>query len=558
MIKELFLPLTRGKQRVLSQRIVGYGLDETQATAAVVYATSSKTTVEALHVVELEDGNDSTYNDRAVAALKALQRKVGKHEHVRIAIPASLVILKEVKVPFIDPDKIKMVIEYEVESMLPFTLDEAVIDFIITETAPAEQSSQVLVAAVRIQDLQSVLELYQQAEIKIQDITIDLFALYGLYQQIPEYKAVPQASALIDIGTRTTRIAFLYKGELRFMRTIQKGVASVAKLIAEDTGKTIEAVLAHFHASGFSKTSDEPFNLSVEKHLINFFHEIQFTLNSFSLKINYYENINKILFTGLVDLFPDFIKFCNQLLQTPCELFAGEKLLTNPLIKSTIKPHSWSSYLIALGTAIVCPNHYEFNLRRKVFAEADHELATKQIITGMTLCSLLFVVLFTHGYLQISNLADYAEKAEQREIEKLKPLFADNPKALSKKKDFKKIIQDAEQIFTEHKEAWDRFAHVHLDPVGILYELTRDVDRRRFGATLDSLHITIGDDNKPLITVTGLFKSSTEDHYTHFAEWYNNGFKESRLFECVGNPDVNVVEGNAGTKFTLSMRLKDQ
>jgi Tfp pilus assembly PilM family ATPase len=560
MIKELFLPITLGKKRILSQRIIGYSLDETRASAAATWATSGKTNIEAFYSVELENGDASNYKERSVVALKELARKIGRHEHVRIAIPASIVVLKELKVPFLDYDKIKMIIEYEVEAMLPFSIEEAVVDFIVTETFKDEGSSQILVAAVRIQDLQSIIEIYTEAGIKAEDITIDLFALYGLYQQIPEYKKITQATALIDVGTRTTRIAFLYHGELRFMRTIQKGIAFLAQLIADDVKKPVGEVLAHLHSQGLIKTNDAAFDQAIEKHLINFFHEIQFTINSFSLKLNYYENMNKILFTGLIDLFPDFIEFAATVLQTPCELFAGEKLLSSGNIKNKIPVsiESWNPYLIALGTAVTYPDHYEFNLRKKIFAQADYELASRQILTAATLLILLFGAIVAHGYLQIATLSATAKQIEKREIEKLKPLFADNMKLLTGKTNFKKIITEAERSLSEKQAAWAQFSHATLEPVGIIYELMRIVDRRHNGVTLNSLTISTDDTGQQIIEVSGLFKSKTgHDDFSNFYEW-QKGFQDSLVLELVERIDEQSADDNSGVNFNAKLRLKKQ
>jgi len=560
MIKELFLPITLGKKRILSQRIIGYSLDETRASAAATWATSSKTNIEAFYSVELERGDASSYKDRSIIALKELVRKIGRHEHVRIAIPASIVVLKELKVPFLDYDKIKMVVEYEVEALLPFSTEEAVIDFIVTESFKDEGSSQILVAAVRIQDLQSIIEIYTEAGIKAQDITIDLFALYGLYKQIPEYKKITQATALIDVGSRTTRIAFLYHGELRFMRTLQKGIAFLAQLIADDIKKPVDEVLAHLHSQGLIKTNDTAFDQSIEKHLINFFHEIQFTINSFSLKLNYYENINKILFTGLIELFPDFIEFGARVLQTPCELFAGEKLLSSGSIKNKIPVsiESWSPYLIALGAAVAYPDHYEFNLRKKVFAQADYELASSQILTAVLILIVFFGTIITHGYLQIATLSTTATQIEKREIEKLKPLFADTMKLRTGKTNFKKIIEEAERTLSEKQVAWAQFSQVTLKPVDILYELMRIVNRRQNGVTLNSLNISTDDTGQQIIEVSGLFKSKTgDDDFSHFYEW-QKGFQDSLLFELAERIDEQSADDNSGVNFNAKLRLKKQ
>lgn len=102
-----------------------------------------------------------------------------------------------------------MILDFEIESMLPFSIHEAVVDFIITSVDKKSGTSQILVAAVRSQDLQDQLDMYLKAGIDPTSITIDLFAYYSLYQQIPEYKSLPHATALVELGAHATRIVFL-------------------------------------------------------------------------------------------------------------------------------------------------------------------------------------------------------------------------------------------------------------------------------------------------------------------------------------------------------------
>ena len=184
MIKDIFLPEKIGSKRIYAQRFLGFSIVDKTVTCAVVYAKRKKTIVEKLIKKEIEQGPEQNYNERAAQAIKKILSQIEKYDQINIAAPASLVVFKELETPFKDPDKIRMILDYEIESMLPFPIEEAITDFIITKQRKNENSSQILVAAIRKNDLQRILDIYTAAQIEPNNITIDLFSIYNLYQQI--------------------------------------------------------------------------------------------------------------------------------------------------------------------------------------------------------------------------------------------------------------------------------------------------------------------------------------------------------------------------------------
>ncbi|MFX0075659.1 MAG: hypothetical protein ACFE96_09465, partial [Candidatus Hermodarchaeota archaeon] len=67
-------------------------------------------------------------------------------------------------------------------------------------------------------------------------VTVDLFALYGLYCRIPSYMQLEGDVALIDLGLSATRIAYIIDGKLSFIRTVPKGISVVAKMVGNQIG----------------------------------------------------------------------------------------------------------------------------------------------------------------------------------------------------------------------------------------------------------------------------------------------------------------------------------
>ena len=298
MIKEIFLPEKTKTRRLISKRIIGIALHEDHVSASQVYATSSTTTIENLLIEPIQAGAPDRIIDRTGTAITKVLQKLSKYDQIRISIPSSIVTFKELTLPFIDLEKIKMVIEYEVEPQLPFSIHDAIIDFVVTSQNIEEKKSHVLIAAVQKKDFLEIVDMYEHIEIDPDAVTIDLFATYGLYLQIPEYKNIKNGSAIVDIGKHSTSVAFIMNGQLRLIRNIGKGIDTIVDHICKDNNRPKEEILDQLEKYGMQKADDPLFNQSAQKHVTHFLNDIQFTLNSFSLKLNFYDEISKILITG--------------------------------------------------------------------------------------------------------------------------------------------------------------------------------------------------------------------------------------------------------------------
>ena len=560
MIKEIFLPEKIGTHRIYSQRILGFSIQADIISCAQIYTKRSKNIIEKLFEQKIEDGPQDTYNERAASSIKKILSKVGKCDQIRVSISSSIVVFKELEIPFIDEEKIRMILDYEVEPMLPFSIEEAVTDFIITKQLKAEKKSQVLVAAVRNEDLERTLDIYTTAGIEPTSITVDLFAVYSLYQQIPDYKNLKKACAIINLGANATRVAFLQEGELRLTRIIPRGILTVAKSVSDDTKIPIEKVEEKIISYGLQTiTNMQDYEKSLQKHIINFFNDIQFTLNSFSLKITTYQGISKILFTGPFCTLKGLPHFCNNLLQISCETFSVEKLFSNHLFKNKVKDFvaNWTKYATALGTALVSNQQKSFDLRRKTFALPFQKLIKKQVSAASIVIGLIFVTFIVHGYLQISSLSNEIKKIETRETGKLRRIMPKDIR-LPAQINLRALAQKAETILTEKLEMWKAFEKTGLRPLEILQELTNIIDKRRFDVNVDDVAIS-EQDGIPKIEVEGFFKSKTgSDHFRYFAE-LEKRFDESRFLQRWDEKeeiDSRLVE-DKGIKFTAKLKPRE-
>jgi len=569
MIKNIFLPEKLGNVRLIPKTILGISLDEKNIKFAKVFATKSKTQIQNLKSFSIEKDNAIDYSKRVSASLQTALNTIGNFDDVYISIPASIVIFKEIKLPLKNTEKIRLVVENEIEPMLPFSTDDAIIDFIITRQEKDENDTQILVAATQKKDLEDVLNIYKEAGISPKKITIDLFAIYDLYQQIPEYKNIKNGSAIIETREHFTQIAFLQDGELRLIRNIPKGTSTVIKAIIEEIKQNETDIVLKLQQQGIEETDQ-----IIQKHFINFLHDIQFTLNSFSLKIGFYKEIEKILFNYSNINIKNFDTFATNVLGIDCKIFDTKKILkTQTLTNTSTEPLvNWHKYTIALGTALPSPFHNEFNLRRKTFALYEESLVRKQIKTACGLTAIMLISMITFGFLQIKSLSSQVSNNEQTEVNKLKKVLLKTSKqtedaAIKKRisralklKTLPILTKQTNTIVETEEKAWGQLTKLSIPSLKILSELTKIINREKFHITIKEISIFNDRNNIRTIDMLGYLKSKTGNDFQDFDLFDKSLKKEttSNLLTLVeSDSSIAEEEEGGGAKFTLNLKEKE-
>lgn len=558
MLKALFLPEFIGSHRLIAQRILGITIHDDAVRLALVHARRHKSSVETLLEVSIESGAQDTHKERVAAALVTALARVKHYDQVRFALPSSLVIFKEVSLQFIDPEKIRMVLEYEIEPMLPFSIDEAVVDFIVTDTDKESQTSQVLVAAVRKQDLSEHMDMLSKANIEPAAVTVDLIAQYGLFQAITQPLKQRQTVAFVDMGMQSIRIALIHNGQLRLMRHLPRGLAGTIKQITEESGVSAEEVELKLAQLGPDGMGDEALARCTHKHFALLMNDIQFTLNSFSMKLGGNEEISKILFTGSLARVRGIVDFCSATLQMPCAPFEPQKIFNNKAIKNELPedPSNWMAFTFALSTALVHPSQYYFDLRRKEFVSTRAGLARKQILVAGCLSFLLISIVGVKGYLDINDLSTQIDTIEKREINRLKAENIFPKEKFPKKPTLANVIRDGERIVREKLDLWAPFAKNRMNVLEIWLELTIIINKKQFDVTIKEVSISAKENGRPTIEVEGLFKSKTGDHFVDWAG-LEGRFKESTLLKVIDQPDTTPAP-EGGVNFSVRMHLREQ
>lgn len=538
MIKNILLPEKIGSYYLFSKRIVGIDIGKTDISATVIRAHNSIVTIEQTTEIELETGNTADYTDRTVVALKQIIEKIGKVQEVRTALPSSVVIFKELKLPFITYEKIKLIINFEVEPLLPFALQDAVVDFIITKQNIEEQSSQVLVAAVQKQQIVKHLELFALAGITPDIITVDLFALYALYQAIPEYGQSHATIALFDLGLDATRISYIDNGQLRLIRTLPKGMIHIVKAVGDALGITIGQAMDHIMRFGISTTDWPEYGHAITASCTAFWQDIRFTLTSFTLQTPE-QAIKKLVLLGPGAQLKGVCPFVSELITIPCEIFDPQKITTIAHVQTKNKQILSQNSIMSTAIALPIAMTELFNLRKGELAASNRALLYAQGITAMVLTLLLFGTLITYGYLQTSRLQQEIESSQEQAVEALKEKF----KNLEEESDLADALSKAQDELTREEKTW--FAFSSQSPalfLKYLLELTSRIDKESVGLVLDKITIIDG---------TMTLKGQVKDFPA--LTTLVRELRQSKLFSHVEQPDDIRFEA---LKITLAHKEK--
>lgn len=525
MIQKLFLPEKIFGIRLISQKIAGLAIDEKTIHVVLAYAEKKNITILNVFSVEIPAGPISTLRQRIVSALKTVNSFLSKHEvdQINIGISSSAVLFKELTFPFKDRAKIEKVITFELESKIPFRLEDAVIDFLINEQDG--DHATILALAARNQDIVDILNIYREAGISPNIALPDILAIHAVYEQIPEYAQIKEGVALVDIREHSTCIAFLQNNALRLMRTFPKGLQTLISAIHKEVACDLD-ILRQYLKDGSLENQELATHIqtSLKKNILPYFNEIQFTLNSYTQTLKFYGPINGIFFSGSIDKASCLISFGQEILQISCFMLTGKDITKNPNIfcKPEINDCLNSEYVIALGLSNPSSRYESINLCKDKLEAINSDLEEKQLLTGFILTSLLCLVIGVIGFWQIHQLQSHHDLIQKKLIDNLSaPLLSVNQNIFDgqEKNRIKKashslnsLIATTNNLLESKEDLWLTIKNRSINPLQILLDLTRTIDREQYQVTTQNISIVREKNLSTLVQIQITMSSKTIDN----------------------------------------------
>ncbi len=486
MIKNLFLPESVKGYYLFPVRILGFDVGKTTIKVTQISCKGREIIVEKCLEEPIQASNVLDYPERAAATIKVLLAQTQPYDAIISAMPSSQAIFKELKVPFTGLETIRKIIAYEVEPLLPFSVNDAVIDCIITKEIPEEKSSEVLIAAVQNQYVAQHISLFEMAGVQPERVTIDLFALYGLYRLIPAYANQPGGIVLFEIEHQTSRLAFIYNGQLRLIRSMPKGLMDQAQVVAKKLNITEQEAFEYIMRFGLEPGNNDAYAPAIRQAFSTFFNEIVFTLQSFTNLIKSSQSISKIIIFGQSATIKGLPELVTELSHITTEIFNIQGIAQNHLnikAKQTIPQKN----IVSFATALPSSTTVDFNLRQKEFALASDKTFLYQIITSAALFLFIIGMLLGNALWQGHKLKREAYQSEQEVIETLKERIPKIPADVATLDD---ALDNAKTIVNQEEKVWSPFSSSARSRfLEYLLELTSKIDKANLGLDVEKITI---------------------------------------------------------------------
>lgn len=525
MIQNILLPEKFRSYYLFPKRIVGFEITKNYIFATVAYLHGYSISIEQCTEIAIEQDNGQELTSRTASAIKKILAAIGKYSAIHVSVSSSQVIFKNMKLPFDDYEKIKRIIDFEVEPLLPFSIHDAVIDFIITKQNNTEKSSEVCVAALQKQYIKQTLDLFHEAGVQPEVLTIDLFELYGLYRSIPYYSNLPGGILLLEIGFSCTKIAYILDGQLKLIRTLTLGTTHIAKSIGTHLSMPVKDAMEELIRHGFTKEDEPTFVEAINTAADSFVSKLKFTIQSFMVQSNPEEHFSHTFLLGIGATIKDFDTWLEKSLNIPCAIFSPDEIAENPHI--SLKKIAHIPVENSISTSIAIPNQTteHFNLLQKEFTPSDNQLLLKQIIVSGVLLIVLFGSLFMHSYFQIRALRTALEKSRKEASAVLVEWF---PNIEEQHLDI--MIEEAEQEAKKEEKLWFSFSkNSKTSCLNFLLELTR-LDREGLGLIFDKVLI---DQDKGVLTI----KAQVRDHEA--LKRFESELEQTKLFSYIPKKDTS-------------------
>jgi general secretion pathway protein L len=229
-------------------RILGVSIEPRAVRGALVRTAFRKFEVERyLQVPLTRPAEEAARAIDLEEALQGLMRALSVPPDTVVAeLPGEQVALRDIRLPASAAKHIADVLPFELESVLPISVDTSVIDYQPVE--PAGQEVHLLAAAALRERIAERLRELSSGGFDPSELAAGGAALDGLVALVPEI-AGPGPFVVADIGTDATDLCVLQSGTCRLARTISTGIGHLPGG-AEELWRGMQRTVAAFRSTG--------------------------------------------------------------------------------------------------------------------------------------------------------------------------------------------------------------------------------------------------------------------------------------------------------------------
>jgi general secretion pathway protein L len=231
-------------------RTLGLDVGATAVRGVVVRTALRRTEVE--RYVEATVAPAESPAARAEARATAIREVVAACGRAPDAVVASLegsdASVRPVDLPAAARKRIAEVLPFELEAMLPFPVETAVVDYQpVPDAAPGQ--IRVLAAASPRARVESLLAELRDAGVDPAEVAVGAAALEGLVALTPELGG-EGPFLVVDLGASRTDLCIVSKGRCVLSRTVSAGVGGLPRSEPELARAVVQTLAAHRAAGG--------------------------------------------------------------------------------------------------------------------------------------------------------------------------------------------------------------------------------------------------------------------------------------------------------------------
>jgi len=212
----------------MSQNILGIDVGSYSIKVAHLSRALRDFELKSFQEIPINLGGRLTHEEAVAAGLKAyFERNEIQSDLIAVSLPAHHCSMRVVEMPFTNLSKIDQTIEFELESYIPISIDEMVVDYHILSME--ENLSRILVGYISRTRFAKYLDMLQIAGIDPKYVGIDCIDL----SNVAQVAMVPQDTeyAIIDIGHSKSNICVMRGTELIYARSITIGGVHFSRAI---------------------------------------------------------------------------------------------------------------------------------------------------------------------------------------------------------------------------------------------------------------------------------------------------------------------------------------
>lgn len=226
---------------------------------------------------------------------------------VHIAVAGGSVVVRNVRMPLMPEGTLRKSIQFEAGRYVPSSIEDSYIEFEILGRT-AENQMDVLIVAAPKEIVESRVAACRLAGLETESVDVEVFAAYrSLIEANTEHDTRDKTIALVDIGSATTHISVVQRGNFAMTRTIGQGGGVLTEALKtyfkldDENAEAGKAALDLTELMDDTRPKENPPLRVLQPHVDDLIREIRRSLNYFqSQQTEGADNktIDRILLTG--------------------------------------------------------------------------------------------------------------------------------------------------------------------------------------------------------------------------------------------------------------------